>query len=60
MEPEWDPRDPSFSAQEDALLTTGGLLSERTEEFRGRFVAGMHTNPCKALQKCGNGNLENF
>ena len=50
VDPEWDPHDPSFSDQEDALLTT----------VRGRFVAGMHLNPCKSLQECGNGNLENF
>ena len=60
MDPEWDPQDYSFSAQEDALLTTGGLLRERPEEFRGRFMAGMHYNPCKFIQECGNGNLENF
>ena len=35
VDPEWDPHDPSFSAQEDALLTTGGLLRERPEKFRG-------------------------
>ena len=26
VDPEWDPHDTSFSDQEDALLTTGGLL----------------------------------
>ena len=50
VDPEWDPHDPSFSYQKDALLATGGLLRERPEEFRGRFVAGMHSNPCKSLQ----------
>ena len=59
MEPEWDPHDPYFLAQEYALLPTSGLLSERPEEFRGRFVAGIHLNPYKSLQECGNGNLEN-
>ena len=34
-------------------------MRERPEEFRGQFVAGMHLNPCKSLQECGNGNLEN-
>ena len=58
VDPEWDPHDPSFSAQEDALLTTGGLLRERPEGFRGRFVAGLHSNPCKSLQECGDGNLQ--
>ena len=58
VDPEWYPHDPSFSAQEYALLTTGGLLREIPEEFRGRFVAGMHRNPCKYLQEYGNGNLE--
>ena len=42
VDPELDPRDPSFSDQEDALLTTGGLLREIPEEFRGRFAAGMY------------------
>ena len=50
VDPEWDPRDPSFLAQEDVLLKTGGFLRERPEEFRGRFLAGMHSNPCKSLQ----------
>ena len=59
VEPEWDPHDPYFLAQEYVLLPTSGLLSERPEELRGRFVAGMHENPCKYLQKCGEGNLEN-
>ena len=31
VDPEWDPHYPSFSDQEDALLTTGGLLRERPE-----------------------------
>ena len=31
VEPEWDPHDPYFSAQEDALLTKGGLLREIPE-----------------------------
>ena len=57
--PEWDPHDTSFSDQEYALLKTGGLLRERPEEFRGIFVAGMHTNPCNSLQECRDGNLEN-
>ena len=48
-----------FSAEEDALLTTGGLLRERPEEFRGGFMAGMHSNTYKSLQKYGDGNLEN-
>ena len=60
VDPEWDPRDPSFLDQEYALLTTGGLLRERPEKFRGRFLAGMHYNPCKSLQECRNGNLENI
>ena len=59
MEPEWDPHDPSFLAQEYALLKTGGLLRERPEEFRASFLAGMHSNPCKFLQECGDINLEN-
>ena len=59
LDPEWDPHDPSFSAQDDALLTAGGLLREIPEEFRGQFVAGMHTNPCKSLQEYEDGNLEN-
>ena len=59
IESEWDPHYPSFLAQKDALLTTGGWLMERPEEFRGRLVAGMHSNPCKSLQEWGNGNLEN-
>ena len=58
VEPEWDPHDPSFLDQEDALLTTGGFLRERPEEFRGWVVEGMHANPCKSLQECGDGNLE--
>ena len=53
-----DPHDPSFSAQEDELLKTGGLLRERPEEFRGRIVTGMHMNPCKSSQECGDRNLE--
>ena len=60
MDPEWDPHDPSFSAQEDVLFTTGGLLRERLEEFRVQFVAGIHMNPCKSLQECGDRSLENF
>ena len=59
MDPEWDPHYPSFSDQEDVLLTTCGLLREIPEEFRGTFVAGMYLNPSKSLQHCGNGNLEN-
>ena len=35
VDPEWDPHCPSFLAQEDVLLKTGGLLRERSEEFRG-------------------------
>ena len=31
VDPEWDPYDPSFLSQEDALLTTGGLLREIPE-----------------------------
>ena len=42
VDPEWDPHDPYFLAQEYALLTTYELLKERPEEFRRRFVAGMH------------------
>ena len=38
-------------------MTTGGLLRERPEEFRGKFVAGVYLNPCKSLQECGNGNV---
>ena len=34
VDPEWDPRDIYFSSQEDAHLTTGGLLRDRPEEFR--------------------------
>ena len=34
-------------------------MRERPEEFRGRFVAGVHLNTCKSLQECGDGNLEN-
>ena len=48
-----------FSDQEDALLTTGGLLREIPEEFRRQFVAEMHSNLCKYLQECGDKNLEN-
>ena len=59
VDPEWDLHNPSFSAEEYALLTTGGLLRDRPEEFRGQFVAGMHTNPCKYLKECREGNLEN-
>ena len=59
VDPEWDPHDTSFSDQEDTLLTTGGLLRDRPEEFRGDFVAGMHSNTCKYLQEWGNVNLEN-
>ena len=58
VEPEWDTHDPSFSDQKDELLTTGGLLRESPEEFRGLFVAGMHTNTCKSIQEYGEGNLE--
>ena len=58
VEPEWDPHDPTFSAQEDALLTTGGLLRERPEGSRGQFVAGLHLNLCKSLQEFGDGNLQ--
>ena len=60
MDPEWDLHDPYFSAQEDALLTTGRLLRESPEQFRGRFLAGRHMNPCESLQKCGDENLEHF
>ena len=35
-------------------------MREIPEEFSGRFVAGMYSNPCKSLQECGDGNLENF
>ena len=59
MEPEWDQHDPSFLAQAYTLLKTGGFLRERPEKFRGRFVAGMHTNPCKSLRECRDKNLEN-
>ena len=58
LDPKWNPLYPSFSDQEDALLKTSGLLRERPGKFRGRFVAGMHTNPCKSLQECGDGKLE--
>ena len=51
VDPEWDTHDPSFLDQEDVLLTIGGLLRERPEEFRGRFVAEIHSNPCKSLQE---------
>ena len=51
MEPEWDPRDPYFTAQV--------LLREIPEEFRGIFVTEMYSNHCKCLKECGNGNLEN-
>ena len=60
MEQEWDPYYPSFSAQEYALLTTDELLRERPEEFRGTFVTGMHTNPCKYFHECREGKLKNF
>ena len=40
-------------------MKTGGLLRQRPGEFRGRFVAGMHTNPCNSLQECRDGNLDN-
>ena len=60
VESEWDPHYPYFSAQEDALLTKCGLLTERSEEFRGGFVVGMHINPRKPLQECGDVNLEHF
>ena len=59
VDPEWDPHDSSFLTQEDALLPTGGLLRENPEESRRRFIEGMHSNPCKSLQECGNGNMEN-
>ena len=59
VDPEWDQHDPYFSYQEDAVLTTGGLLRERTKILRGRFVADMHSNPCHSLLECRNGNLEN-
>ena len=53
VDPEWDPHDPPFLDQEYALLKKVGLLRERPEESRRIFVAGIHTNPCKSLQKCG-------
>ena len=59
VEIEWDAHYPSCLAQEDALLTTCGLSRDIPEEFRGRFVAGMHTNPCKSPQEYRDGNLEN-
>ena len=54
-----DPCYPSFLAQEDSLLTIGGLFRERPENFRILFVSGMHKNPCKSLQECEDGNLDN-
>ena len=60
VNPEWNPHDPSFLANEDVLLKTGGLLRERPEEFREMFLAGMHTNPCKSLQEYGDRNLEHI
>ena len=59
VDPEWNPRDPYFSSQEDALLTKGGLLKKIPEEFRGIFVEGIHTNTFESLQECRDGNLEN-
>ena len=58
MDTECDPYDPYFSAQEDALLTTGGLLRKRPEELGGRFVSGMHTNTSKYIQEYGDRKLE--
>ena len=60
VDPEWDPQDLSFLVKEVALFTTGGFLREITEEFMGRFVAGMHLSPCKSLQECRDGNLKNI
>ena len=48
-----------FFGSRRCALDNRWFFGERTEEFRGRFLSGMHTNPCKSLQEYGDGNLEN-